>query len=288
MTDINIVALSQTLCEDTAEIVAGGLCDLGYVCTIQMFRVNQRCLNIVMPAVFFPADNLTSMPSSTIFYNTEDLEHQMTPRQLAMLEILKRGFPVWDFSRQNLPWYEAMGFASAFHHVPLGYTSAVDHVVRRPWEERTIDVMFYGRLTTHRLETLDRLAAEGLSVGIFVNLYEAARNDMISRAKLILNVPTRAPRGEHERPRLAFCASNGKLCVSEAPSYPVPRLWVDAAEFVSADELVATCRAFATDRERLLQREARAYDAMRAMPIAPALKDALARSCPALPQAGTA
>lgn len=281
MPAFNIALFSRTLGSEISEILAGGLNDLGYECRIQMFTLDPNCINIVLPAVLFPTDALDRVPPSTIFYNVEGLQHLTGANQAAMIEILRRGLPVWDFGRENFAWYQAAGFADVPRYLPLGYSSSIDRLVPLPWEERTIDVMFFGRLSQRRLDVLARLMASKLSIGIFANLYGEGRNDLISRAKVVVDIPTVTP-FVAENPRVTFCASNRKLCVAELPAYPLEGRWSEAVVFVSIDEIVSTCETLIGDRDAALAREQLCYEAMQSMTMASVLAAALAGTAPGL------
>jgi len=284
MIDVNIALFSRSLGTDVADILTGGFQELGHRCRAQMFTLDPSSLNIVLPASLFPAAALPHVPPGTIFYNLESLAHVGPAYQAALLAILRAGKPVWDFGLQNRGWYADAGYADIPTYLPFGYAAAIDRLPRRPWAERPIDVMFFGSLSQRRLDILARLMASTLSVGIFANLYDAGRDDMISRAKIVVDIPSVAP-FVAENPRLAFCASNGKLCVSERPSYPLPGLWEDAVTFVAYEELVATCEALVGDAEAALAREEQAYEAMRGMTMAKILNSALAGAAPRLADA---
>ena len=256
-------------------MIAGGLNDLGYACRIQMFTFEPSCLNIVLPAVLFPTDALDRIPPDTVFYNTEDMEHQPADKQQAIIEVICRGFPVWDFARKNLAWYAARGCPNRVRHVPLGYSRVIDRLIRRPWEERTIDVLFYGKLTQRRVDVIAELMRTSLTVGVFSHAYGALRDDLMSRSKLVLNVPA-VPNFVAECPRVTLCASNQKLCVSERPPYQLISAWENAITYVAYGEIVSTCQSLASDRDALLTREAQAYAAIRTLPISAGLAKALA------------
>ena len=275
MTHVNIALFSRTLCGEIADMFQGGLEELGHTVSIQMFTFNPGSLNIVMPAVLYPVDALAALPSTTVFYNTEDLQYQPPEKQRVILEILAQGFPVWDYARRNLAWYAARGVSGRVKHVPLGYASTSDRVIRRPWEERTIDVLFYGKLTQRRVDVVAALMATKLTVGIFSHAYGALRDDLMSRAKLILNVPA-VDAFVAECPRATFAASNQKICVAERPAYSLDPAWEAAIVYVPYREIVGTCETLAGDREAVLAGEARAYAAIRSLPISSSLAAALA------------
>ncbi len=275
MPHVNITLFSRSLCGEIADMFQGGLEELGHTVSIQMFTFDPAALNIVMPAVLFPVDALAALPPTTIFYNTEDLEYQPAEKQQVILDILARGFPLWDYARRNLSWYAARGVAGRVTHVPLGYAATSDRVIRRPWEERTIDVLFYGKLTQRRVDVVAALMATNLTVGIFSHAYGALRDDLMSRAKLILNVPA-VDTFVAECPRATFAASNQKICVAERPAYPLDPRWEKAIVYVPYREIVATCEALAGDREAVLAGEARAYAAIQSLPMSASIASALA------------
>lgn len=279
MPHVNIASFSQTLSGEVADMFQGGLVELGYTVSVQMFTFDPAAINVVMPAVLFPTDALDRIPPRTIFYNTEDLEYQPSAAQQSVIEIVRRGFTVWDYARKNLAWFAANGCPDRVRHVPFGYSKPIDRVVRRPWEERTIDVLFYGKLTQRRVDVIAELMRTSLTVGVFSHAYGALRDDLMSRSKLVLNVPA-VPAFIAECPRVTFCASNQKLCVSERPSYPLAPAWEKAIAFVPYREIVQSCQSLAADRDAVLAREAEAYAAMRTLPISAGLADAFAALSP--------
>jgi len=270
---------SRTLGTEISEIVAGGLTDLGFSCRIQMFTFEPACMNIVMPAVLFPMSEIDRIPRTTMFYNTEDLEHQPEEKQRVVIELARRGFPVWDYARKNLAWFAAQGFPDRVRHVPLGYAKAIDRVRRRPWEERDIDVLFYGKLSQRRVDVVAALMQTNLTVGVFSHAYGDLRDDLVSRSKLVLNIPAKAS-FVAECPRSTFLAANQRLCIAERPSYPLQPGWSDAIHYVAYSELIATCQALASNRDAVLALETKAYAAMRALPISTGLAEALAAVTP--------
>lgn len=274
MPHANIACFSRSLSGEVADMFRGGLIDLGYTVSIQMFTIDPAVINIVMPAVLFPMDALDRVPPGTIFYNTEDLEYQPAAAQQAIIEIVRRGFTVWDYGRKNLAWFATNGYPDRVRHVPFGYSRTIDRVVCRLWEERTIDVLFYGKLTQRRVDVIGELMRTSLTVGVFSNVFGALRDDLMSRSKIVLNVPA-VPSFIAECPRVTFCASNRKLCVSERPSYPLAPAWEKAITFVPYREIVQTCQLLAADREAVLAREAESHAAMQTLPISAGLADAL-------------
>jgi hypothetical protein len=275
MAHINLALFSRTLTSEVEDMLQGGLGELGHTSTSQMFTLDPRCLNIVTPAVLIPREALDQVPLNTVFYNIEDLEHQPADKQRVVLEVVERGFVVWDYARKNLGWFAAHGHSNRVRHVPFGYAKSIDRVPRLPWESRTIDVLFYGKLTQRRVDAIAALTRTSLTVGVFSHIYGALRDDLMARSKMVLDVPA-VDSFVAENPRVTFCASNRKVCVAERPAYPLAPEWEEAVTLTPYPSLVEVCVAMAADRDRLMSQEQRAYDAIRTLPISASLATALA------------
>lgn len=143
-------------------------------------------------------------------------------------------------------------------------------------------MLFFGRLSQRRVDILAKLMESRVTTGIFGNLYGNARDEMISRTKVVVDIPFYSP-FIIENPRLVLCTSNQKVCVAELPSYPMAHRWTNAVTFVPYEEIVSTCEALASDREAFLAQERTAYEAMRSLTMAPSVQAALDGAAPLLP-----
>lgn len=141
------------------------------------------------------------------------------------LQILRRASVVWDYSQANLAPLRSLGVEAI--HAPLGYAppwrvgarlaSAMKAAAITP----LIQVLFYGTLTPHRVETLRMLRsapaplrvyhANAASDGVFGNPLDALLLD----AEIVLNLRAFGGKNEWKMPRLARLLSNEKFIISE-------------------------------------------------------------------------
>jgi hypothetical protein len=144
---------------------------------------------------------------------------------------LRKASVVWEFSKSTVPQLRKKSINAV--HVPLG---RVDVPLPSPVVE-DIDVLFFGSMNSHRQEVIRALQMGGLKVHIVTNVYSDARNELIRRAKLVVNI--------HyyngaclEQLRVIPCLAYGKLVISEESTDPLP-----IAEFVkTTEDMVEACK----------------------------------------------
>jgi len=153
-----------------------------------------------------PSASSTKIPPDAILYNLEQPSHPSMPN----VRLLAHDHTVWDYALPNVAQWRADG--TDIHHVPIGYTPNLTRIPRAPVQD--IDVLFHGWLTPRRAELLNRLQAAGLHVVAVERSYGGARDNLISRAKVCINI-------RHDgRPlfnilRCSFWLANSKCVVTE-------------------------------------------------------------------------
>lgn len=175
-------------------------------------------------------------PPDAIIYNLEQVQPMapwLTPKHLSVL----RGHPVWDYSRANIARLAELGAAKATH-VPIGYVPELTRIAPATTED--IDVLLVGSTNERRLKVLKALRAKGLKVHVGFGVYGAARDQLLARAKVVLNVHYYEAR-VFEIVRVSYLLANSRCVVSEHG--------VDSEE----EEALATGVAF-VDYEHLVDR----------------------------------
>ena len=155
------------------------------------------------------------LPAGAIVYNLENVGIQVSAEAFP-------GHEVWDFSRRNVDaWREAGRVASEVRHVPVAFHPSMQRFEMRPWEERTIDVVFAGALNARRSQLIDDLRARRLNVAhIPHGVYGAQRDAVLARSKLALN-PLFYERGMFPSLRACHAIANHLPVLSErAPEMP--------------------------------------------------------------------
>ena len=138
---------------------------------------------IVLGAHLVDAADPIPCPTGTIIYNTEQMSDESAWRTSHYLGLLK-AYQVWDYSVRNVERLEALG-VTRVTHVPVGY---VPELARIQSVEEDIDVLFYGSLNERRQCILDELRQRGLEVVAVFGVYGAERDDLIARAKVVINI----------------------------------------------------------------------------------------------------
>jgi hypothetical protein len=151
------------------------------------------------------------------------------------LERLRSVHSVWEFSKSAVGHLQKRAVDALY--VPLGRISNERLVIPDSVSE-DIDILFYGCINNRRRLFLDTLQAVGINVRAEYSVYGTQKQDLIQRAKLILNIHC-YENSATEQLRIIPCLRQGKLVVSETSE--IDQLPI--AEFATgSDELVQQCQ----------------------------------------------
>ncbi|SAK51309.1 glycosyltransferase family protein [Caballeronia ptereochthonis] len=225
--------------------------------------------HIVLGSNLLPHYGLMLAPDA-ILYNLEQVHagssSWITPELLALL----RSHIVWDYSVANARAFAALG-VRVERVVPIGYVPELTRI--RFAEPRDIDVLFIGSLCPRRAHVIDRMRAAGIDVIAAFGLYGRPRDRLIARARLVLNVHSRAD-GVLEIVRLSYLLANGcavlsERCADAHDEAPLAHA-IAFADYDSLPERAAQLISSPTELERLARdgyaemRSRRAADYLRA------------------------
>jgi predicted SAM-dependent methyltransferase len=168
---------------------------------------------ILIGAHLYSREECTRVPDEAIIYNSEHVDsHWMNDNYLSLL----RRAVVWDYSDDNARrLQEKLG--RSVTHVPIGYVPQFTRSEPRQQSDEDIDVLFIGSSGSRRNSVLDSLRGRGLRVHHAFSVYGDERDQLISRAKVVLNIHQHVP-GALEILRIAYLLSNSKAVVSELNS----------------------------------------------------------------------
>jgi hypothetical protein len=167
--------------------------------------------NIYFRAHLLPFPRVSEMPPGSIVYNFEQIFDQSPWVGRVYRDLLSR-VTVWDYSRRNLAAIAAFADPRRLHLVPLGYTPQLTRIPPAPVED--IDVLFYGVVNARRRAILAGLGRAGLRLHVETRIGGAARDGLIARAKLVLNLHF-YPTAIFEIVRVSHLLSNRKAVVGE-------------------------------------------------------------------------
>jgi hypothetical protein len=208
--------------------------------------------HIVLGANLLPSYPLPLAPDA-IVYNLEQVQAGSSWFRPELLELFRR-YTVWDYSRRNVEALAALGVEVA-RLVPIGYVPALTRIERRG--DPDIDVLFFGSLNPRRIAIIDRLRAAGLRAEAVFGVYGTARDDLIARAKVVLNVHFYEAK-VLEMVRVSYLLANRCCVLSEASSDPEEDgALATGVAFATYDDLVARARELVADpalRQRIGER----------------------------------
>jgi SAM-dependent methyltransferase len=223
-------------------------------------------------------------PKDAVLYNLEQIDPGSPWLTPDLLELFRR-HTVWDYSPRNAERYRALGLPAP-RVVPIGWVPALTRIA--PAAEEDIDVLFYGSVNPRRRRILDALAARGLRVEAAYGLYGEARDQLIARAKIVLNVHFYEAK-VFEVVRVSYLLANRRCVVSERGVDPLEERRFEAGvAFAPYDDLVDTCLRLARDPVARASLAAAGHGLMKRRDTAAYLREALggapAVDAPAAPE----
>jgi hypothetical protein len=178
----------------------------------------------------------------SILYNLEQIYDDspwLTPELLA----LYRRHVVWDYSVANIAALARHGVAA--RHVPIGYVPELTRIA--PAAQQDIDVLFAGSLVERRVAVLQALHETGANVVPVFGVYGPARDTLIARAKIVLNLHLYDAK-VFEIVRVSYLLANRCFVVSERGSDPAGEApFADGVAFADYPRLTETCLKFLAD-----------------------------------------
>jgi hypothetical protein len=163
---------------------------------------------ILIGAHLLSPEQCDRVPDHAIVYNSEHANSEwMNQHYRALL----RRVVVWDYSLDNAHMLQTR-LGHPVQHVPLGYVPQFTRI--RPRTTEDIDVLFCGSYSERRGAVFNAIRAHGLTVHHAFGVYGAERDELIARAKLVLNVHAYLP-GAFEVVRVSYLLANRKAVVSE-------------------------------------------------------------------------
>jgi hypothetical protein len=131
--------------------------------------------------------------------------------QEVYLPLLRRAAMVWEGIPRNLKPLEKLGIRAAFFRG--GYHPYLQDIHLK--RDRDIDFLFYGSITPHRRQMLERVQQRGYQVVATFDARAVFRNDLIARTKVNL-APIQGDGMEHfAAGRVCYLLNNRSLVVVE-------------------------------------------------------------------------
>jgi hypothetical protein len=286
MTDFNIVHVAgdgirgTEAYREVIDSVLWGLRQLGHNATYSSNRCRSLATNILFGGHLLP-DLLVQSPDDTIYYNLEQVSGhpQYDPANSKdTVRLIASKFQIWDYTGANLETWTRLNPKFPVKVVPVSYAPVLTRIETA--EQQDIDVLIYGAVGEQRLavfSSLGRLRNGGVSAVFASGLYGAARDGLIARAKIVLNVNNIPYSKIFEIVRVSYLLANSKAVVADI--YPGSYIEGDLADgviFVPSRLIAETCWELLADEPRRTQLERRGFECFSRRDIRPYLAAALA------------
>jgi hypothetical protein len=231
--------------KEVIDSIQWGLRELGHTADYGLNYLSSTATNIVFGAQILSEDVLLSLPSETIIYHLEQVRGQTLEELRPQARIAAERFHIWDYSPANALVWSQLG-ARSMRVVPIGYAPNLQ-VIPRP-SLQDIDVLIYGSTSEGRLSALHFLSQSGLTTVFVCGLYGRARDDLIARSKLVVNISAIERSKIFEIVRVSYLLANRKAVVADVDADTV----IDddirsAVKITTPPELVNDCLRLATD-----------------------------------------
>jgi hypothetical protein len=262
--------------KEVIETVSWGLEQLGHHVSYAVNEPAISATNIIFGAQVMDIASLRQLPDNTIIYNFEQMRGLATGniREEVKYCAAAERFRIWEYSQANLAGWQSLG-RHQVKIVPVGYAPILTRIPKAP--EQDIDVLIYGSTGERRLQVFHALSQCGLSTIFASGFYGATRDDLISRAKIVLNINLYQFARIFEIVRVSYLLANKKAVVADLdPNSSVEDDVRAAIRFVSSmQELVDVCLRLVEDESERTKLEETGYSSIRQRDIRGIIESAL-------------
>jgi hypothetical protein len=258
---------------EVIETVKWGLQGMGFDVTIlENFGAANRT-NIIFGAQMMSESDLGAFPRDTIVYNFEQISGLEVNDVKPILKFAAERFRIWEYSEANISTWSKLRSARDVVHVPVGWAPILKRIEKRVPQD--IDVLIYGLPGRLRLEIFHELCHRGVKCLFVSGMYGAPRDELISRAKLVLNLNLHDFSRIFEIVRVSYLLANAKAVVADRqPGTYIERGLEEAVAFAPPHQVADVCLALLNDDRARLELEERGREVIEKRHISPILLEA--------------
>lgn len=191
--------------------VQWGLEQLGHEVSYSLNGYHPSSRNIVFGAHMLPMEILERLPADTIVYNFEQGRGLERGQVRPEVHFISEAFSVWDYSSANVEMWKLLGNVKP-KLVPVGYAPVLSRIPKA--QDQDIDVLLYGLSGQKRLTAVHLLSEEGYRVMFVSGIYGPARDALIARSKIVLNVNRNDRSRIFEVVRVSYLLANRKAVLA--------------------------------------------------------------------------
>jgi hypothetical protein len=263
--------------QEVIETLQWGLAELGHEVSVQTNAVIKGGINIVFGAQALNPSTIDALPADTVIYNLEQLPGTTTEGLRPTIRTVAERFRIWEYSPRNVEAWRQLGAQQEPVLVPIGWAPLLARIAKR--QEEDIEVLFYGVSSASRLQVVHQLCVAGMRCVFACGLYGPARDELIARSKIVLNINLYATSKIFEVVRVSYLLANAKAVVADShgDSFVEPDL-LPAVAFAPPEQICATCRHLLDNEPVRRELEQRGQAIIQNRDIRPILRQALAAS----------
>jgi len=258
---------------EVIQTVKWGLEQLGHQVSYAINNFDSNATNIVFGAQMLPIEMMMKLPDDTIMYNFEQLRGLDASQVKKEILHFAQHFKVWDYSATNMSAWASYGNTN-LRIVPICYAPILSRI-QKPVNQ-DIDILIFGLTGKNRLLAFNSLSRAGLSTVFVSGLYGAARDELISRSKIVLNINLYQHSRIFEIVRVSYLLANRKTVVALLD----PDTFVEddirpVIKFTTLEKIVDDCIHLLTHEDDRIKMENAGFDCIAKRDIRDILKNAL-------------
>lgn len=214
------------------------------------------------------------LPRKMVLFNLEQV-YANSPWITPEYKSLIQSHMLWDYSEINQQTWAGLGIKTEAI-CEVGYVEELNRI--KSSATRDIDVLFIGSLNERRKNILDELNSYGISLYWLFDVYGKQRDDVIARAKILLNLHLYEAH-IFEIIRVSYLLANRCCVVSEiGVDSKTEKFLSEGIAFCSYDSLVQTCLQVLGNEDQQEQLRNRGFELMSRRSQTYYLKNALKQS----------
>ena len=263
--------------KEIIETIRWGLADIGFNVTVSDNSLASDRVNVIVGVQMLGEQDLKKPPGNTIVYNFEQIRTAHLTDLKPEIRFVADHFLIWEYSESNLESWKRICPTCRVVHVPVGWAPILKRIEKRAPQD--IDVLIYGLPGQLRLEIFQELCDSGMKCLFVCGLYGKARDELISRAKLVLNLNLYDRSRIFEIVRVSYLLANAKAVVADIQEGTFVESDLESAVAFAKPELIRqTCEHLLDDDQARSALENRGRETIERRHISPILKAALEQS----------
>jgi hypothetical protein len=195
---------------EVIDTVEWGLTQLGHTVTRSINKPDGSARNICFGTQVYSPEQYMELPADTIIYNFEQWRGWETKEMPAAIHHAALNLEVWDYSEFNRDAWQSLNPERHVKIVPVGYAPILERIPQTSEANKDIDAIIYGLPNGYRLSAFNLLCRKGITAVFVCGLYGEARDALISRSRVVVNLSLYPKSHIFEVVRVSYLLANRK------------------------------------------------------------------------------